>query len=47
MLLVVAKPNYFVSYLYSILGRLLLSSLFVLFNHLSIDNILSIFEAWF
>jgi len=45
MLLVVAKPNYFVSYLYSILDRLLLSSSFALFIYLSIDNILLIFEA--
>jgi len=45
MLLVVAKPNYFVSYLYSVLGRLLLSSSFFLSIYLSIDSILSIFEA--
>jgi len=45
MPLVVAKPNYSISCLYSVSGRLLLSSSFVLFNYLSIDNILSIFEA--
>jgi len=45
MPLVVAKPNYFISCLYSVLSRLLSSSSFVLFNYLSIDNILLIFEA--
>jgi len=45
MLLVVAKPNYFVSYSYSTSGRLLLSSSFVLSIYLSIDSILLIFEA--
>jgi len=45
MPLVVAKPNYSISCLHNILGRLLLSSLFVLSIYLSIDSILSIFEA--
>jgi len=47
MLLVVAKPSYFISCSRSVLGRLLLSSSFVLSIHLSIDNILLIFGAWF
>jgi len=47
MLLVVAKPSYSISYSRSVLGKLLLSSSFVLFIYLSIDDILSIFEAWF
>jgi len=45
MSLVIAKPNYFVSCLYSTLGRLLLSSSFVLSIYLFIDNIRLIFEA--
>jgi len=45
VLLVVAKPNCFISCLYSVLGRLLLFGSFVLSIYLSVDNILSIFEA--
>jgi len=45
MLLVVSKPSYFISYLRSALGRLLLSSSLVLFIYLSTDSILSIFKA--
>jgi len=45
MLLVVAKPSYFTFYSRSALGRLLLSSSFVLSIYLSIDSIPSIFEA--